>query len=198
MRLMHILPAILLLSISASTIVASTAVAAEPATASMPAPPWYLDDIAFMTRDGGRWIASNADYQNENEPFDSYGLEWKKGYANSMTGRLFAIRDGEETGDFWRFRQYWHPGKGKAIVEQFGLGGAFGAGAMWSEGDKRKMTQTFYGADGAASDQGHIVHNPDDNTHVTKSFNIIDGEWASQRVYSWTRVIKENEDAGGQ
>ena len=64
------------------------------------APQWYLDDIEFLTRDGGRWVASNTEYQSEDEPMEAYVLEWKNGYANSMTGRLYGVVNGEPTGDF--------------------------------------------------------------------------------------------------
>ena len=152
------------------------------------APDWFTDDIEFLTRDGGRWLTSNADYQSENEPFEAYGLEWKKGYANSMTGRLFAIRDGEETGDFWRFVQYWHPGNGKAVVQQFGAGGAMGIGKLWPDSDGvNKMKQTFYNPDGSFTMNGHTARNPDADTHITESFNIVDGEWQSNRIYTWRR-----------
>ncbi|WDI30891.1 hypothetical protein PUV54_13100 [Hyphococcus flavus] len=167
-----------------------------PPAASIPAPQWYLDDIDFLTRDGGRWVTSNADYMSENEPMESYVIVWEKGYANSMTGRLFAMTDGEETGDFWRFRQYWHAGEGKAVLEQFGFGGAIGLGVIWREDDKMKTVQTFYPPDGATSApamQGHIAYNPDANTHVTESYTIADGEWRPNRVYRWRRDTASEE-----
>lgn len=156
-----------------------------PPETSAPAPQWYLDDIAFLTRGSGRWVTSNADYMSENEPMEAYVIEWRKGYANSMTGRLFAIVEGKETGDYWRFRQYWHPGEGKAVLEQFGFGGAAGLGVIWREGDKMKTVQTFYPPQGAPALNGHIAYNPDAETHVTESYNIVDGEWRPNRTYTW-------------
>lgn len=150
-----------------------------------PAPQWYLDNIEFLTRDGGRWIASNADYQSENEPMEAYVMEWKKGYANSMTGRLYGVVDGKPTGDFWRFRQYWHPGEGKAVLEQFGFDGAVGLGTLWRDGDVNKTLQTFYTPDGGENDQGHEAHNPDADTHVTTSFDVVEGAWSKRRTYTW-------------
>ncbi|MEZ5894256.1 MAG: hypothetical protein R3C58_14070 [Parvularculaceae bacterium] len=155
--------------------------------ASKPAPQWYLDDIEFLTSGSGRWVASNAAYQSDDEPMTAYVIEWNKGYANSMTGRLFGIVDGKETQDFWRFRQYWHPGEGKAYLEQFGIGGAFGVGPMQREDDKTKMEQVFYAPDGSASVTGHLSHNPGAHTHVTDSFDVIDGEWKPRRSYTWHR-----------
>lgn len=158
---------------------------------ALAAPPqWYIDDVEFLTGDGGRWVTSNEAYQSEDEPFQSYVLEWKKGYANSMTGRLFGIKDGRETADFWRFRQYWHPGKGRAIVQQFGAGGAMGIGPLWPEDGGNKMLQKFYGPDGSVSETGHAAHNPDASTHITESFTIVDGEWQPSRLYTWKRAAR--------
>jgi hypothetical protein len=154
---------------------------------SRPAPQWYLDDIEFLTRDGGRWVASNAEFQSEDEPMEAYVLEWKKGYANSMTGRLYGIVNGEPTGDFWQFRQYWHPGLGAAQLQQFGFGGAVGLGAIWQDGDVNKTKQTFFAPDGSAAEQGHEAHNPDADTHVTTSFDIVGDEWKTRRTYTWKR-----------
>ena len=167
---------------AANVAVATAAETTNPA----PAPQWYLDDIAFMTRDGGRWIAPNADYQNENEPFEAYGLEWKMDYANSITGRLFGIQDGEETGDFWRFRQYWNAHEGRAIIQQFGFGGAIGVGTMEHVDGATKMEQMFFGPDGVATPTGHIAHN-DGEKHVTASYTITDDVWEKDRQYTWER-----------
>lgn len=172
---------------SPSPSISLTLQADTPPEASIPAPQWYLDDIAHMTRSGGRWVASNADYMSENEPMQAYVIEWSAGYANCMTGRLFAILDGEETGDYWRYRQYWHPGEGKIVLEQFGFGGAAGFGVVWRDGDNMKTVQTFYPPNGAPDLRGHIAYNPDEDTHVTESYAIIDGEWRLNRTYTWKR-----------
>jgi hypothetical protein len=185
---MRLIPILLL-----SLLAAAPAAAVDPESGqssvatAQPAPQWHLDEIAFLTRDSGRWVASNAAYQNENEPMEAYVIEWRPGYANSMTGRLFGVIDGKETEDFWQFRQYWHPGEGKAYLEQFGAGGAFGVGPMQPEDGRMKMAQTFYAPDGGVSVVGHLSHNPDAGTHVTDSFAIVDGEWRPNRTYTWKR-----------
>lgn len=164
------------------------------AAAPAPAPQWHLDDIDFMTRNGGRWVTSNADYQSENEPFNAYAMEWKKGYANSMTGRLFGIRDGKETGDFWRFRQYWHPGKGQVMLEQFGFGGAMGIGPVTRDGETAIIEQTFYPSEGNANVVAHKSRNDaKTDAHITESFDIVDGEWRPRRTYEWRRAPLNSE-----
>lgn len=167
----------------------TTAAGQTEATASdsKPVPQWYLDDIEFLTRDGGRWVTSNADYQSENEPMEAYVLEWKKGYANSMTGRLYGVINGEPTGDFWHFRQFWHPGLEAAQLQQFGAGGALGVGSLWMEGAVTKTRQTFFAPDGGVTEQGHEARNPDADTHVTTSFDISGDEWKTRRTYTWKR-----------
>lgn len=161
--------------------------AAAEAAQPVSAPQWHLDEIAFLTRGGGRWIASNAEYKNENEPFDEYVIEWKQDYAKSMSGRLFGVADGKPSVDFWRYRQYWHPGKGEAILQQFGAGGAVGVGPLRPDDGKMRLEQVFYPPSGGTNRMGHISYNPDADTHVTESYAIQDGEWTLNRTYIWRR-----------
>ncbi|MEZ5916240.1 MAG: hypothetical protein R3C40_01475 [Parvularculaceae bacterium] len=84
-------------------------------------PQWFPGRDIGNDADGGRWIADNKVYKNDNETFDAYGIEWVSGFNGAtMTGRLFGIRDGKETSNFWEFRQYWHPGRKQGVLEQFG------------------------------------------------------------------------------
>lgn len=174
--------------------ITAPALAQKIAEAPQSAPQWFLDDNEFLTRDGGRWIASNADYQNENEPMEAFVMEWEAGYANSITGRLYGLIDGEPTQDFWRFRQYWHPGKGKAVLEQFGIGGAFGIGSLWPDDVSNKLLQTFYAPGGDAAEQGHKATNPDADTHVTTSYDVVGDEWTERRSYTWKRDKTSTEE----
>lgn len=167
---------------------AATAGARAGEPAFVPAPQWYLDNVDALTRDGGRWVASNADYQSADEPMSAFVLEWKKDYANSATGRLFGIIDGKETGDFWRFRQFWSPAEGEARLVQFGYGGSFGIGALVIEADgAERLEQVFYDPDGAVRREGHLTRSPDADTQVAQSFDIVDGEWLPRRRYVWKR-----------
>ena len=153
------------------------------------APQWFLDDIKQLTADGGRWIADNSAYESENEPFEAYGTQWVSGFdGDTMTGRLFGVKDGAElTFNFWEFRQYWHPGRKEAVVEQFGWGGALGAGSLMRDGAGTVSTQTFYNADGSTTRTGHKSAFPDEDTYVTESFDIVGDEWKARRSYVWKR-----------
>lgn len=184
--------------LAAMAFVAPAIAADKDQTANTPAPQWYLDDIEFLARDGGRWVASNAEYKSGNDPMDAYVIEWTKGYAGAMTGRLFGVRDGEETGDFWQMRQYWDPGKGEAVLTQFGFGGDVGIGRAWMEDGVNKSEQTFYAPDGTIAGIGHIARNPDADTHVTESFDIVDGEWRPRRTYTWKRDRAAAANAGNE
>ncbi len=153
------------------------------------APAWFLQDIATLTAGSGRWIADNSAYKSEQEPFDAYGTEWQASFdGTTMTGRLFGIRNGEETGNFWEFRQYWHPGRGEAMLQQFGWGGTVGIGIAWPVDDTTKSDQTFFSVDGKQWRTGHVSHFPDSDTYVTESFDIKDGKWTPSRTYTWHRV----------
>jgi len=153
------------------------------------APEWFLHEIATLTAGSGRWIADNSEYQSEQEPFEAYGTEWSASFdGTTMTGRLFGIKDGKETVNFWEFRQYWHPGRGEAVLEQFGWGGAVGIGKAWRDGETTKSDQTFFAPDGSASRTGHISEFADSDTHVTRSFDIKDDVWTARRSYTWHRT----------
>ena len=153
------------------------------------APEWFLDDIARLTAEGGRWVADNSPYKNENEPYDAYGLEWRSSFdGTTMTGRLFGLIDGEESGTFWEFRQYWHPGAKKAVLEQFGWNGVVGVGVIWPEGEAMKTAQTFYDPDGGERRAGHINSFRDADTQISESYDIVDGEWKPRRRYVWKRA----------
>ncbi|MEZ5896037.1 MAG: hypothetical protein R3C51_06490 [Parvularculaceae bacterium] len=152
-------------------------------------PQWFLDEISAMTADGGRWIADNKVYKNDNETFDAYGIEWVSGFNGAtMTGRLFGIRDGKETSNFWEFRQYWHPGRKQGVLEQFGWGGVVGIGVLTSGEDGETITdQEFFSVDGSLKRVGHISRFTDANTHEGGSYDIIDGDWIADRQYVWKR-----------
>ncbi len=169
---------------------AAIAFGAAAARAELTAPPaWFLEEIKALTADGGRWITDNSAYRSEQEHFDQYGIEWRRSFDGaSMTGRLFGLNDGKEAGDFWEFRQYWHPGQNEAVLEQFGWGGALGVGRLWREGEKTKADQTFYSPDGTPSRIGHVAWFPDPDTHDSESFVIEDGKWTRDRRYIWKRA----------
>ena len=110
---------------------------------------------------------------------------WKSGFDGmTMTGRLFGLDGGKETPAFWEFRQYWHPGRQEAVVEQFGWGGAFGIGTLTRDA---VAEQTICNADGTTSQIGHRSEMPDADTRVQASFDIVDGAWRPRRTYTWIR-----------
>lgn len=169
----------LLLTIPAAALASDEAAPATP-------PAWFLEEIATLTANGGRWVTDNSAYKNENEPFEAYGMVWSSSFDGvTMTGRLFGIKDGVETGNFWEFRQYWHPQERRAVLEQFGWGGVVGIGTSWREGETTKSRQTFYAPDGTASETGHASSFPDATTHITESFDIVDDTWSPRRKYVW-------------
>jgi len=158
------------------------------------APEWFIREIATLTAGSGRWIADNSEYKSEQEPFEAYGTEWVASFdGTTMTGRLFGIKDGKETVNFWEFRQYWHPGRGEAVVEQFGWGGTVGVGTAWKDGDETRSDQSFFTPGGGVSRTGHVSRFSDDDTHVTESFDIADDVWTARRSYTWHRAPKASD-----
>ena len=158
--------------------------------AAAAAPPdWFLEEIRLLTSGSGRWIADNSAYRSDEEPYDAYVTEWRASFdGTTMTGRLYGLRDGEPSVDFWEFRQYWHPGRNEAVLEQFGWGGTVGIGTARRDGDETRTDQTFHTADGGTNRVGHVGRFPDDVTHVTDSFDVdAEGTWVPRRSYTWKR-----------
>jgi hypothetical protein len=167
---------------------------AQDANSPGAAPRWFIDEIATLTAGSGRWIADNSEYKGEQEPYEAYGTEWTASFdGTTMSGRLFGLKDGKETANFWEFRQYWHPGRREAVVEQFGWGGTVGIGTAWPDGDQTKSDQTFFAPDGSVRRTGHISGFPDRDTHTTDSYDIEGDVWTARRSYTWHRTPEDAE-----
>lgn len=153
-------------------------------------PKWLQEHFAFMTAGTGRWIADNAKFKSEKEPFDAYGTEWQWGVGKkSIKGRLFALKDGKEAAEFWEYRVFWHPAEKRAVFEQFGAGGVFGTGEMrvitTADGKSENNVELiFYAPDGSSWKDLHKLFE-NENEHTTISFNFKSGSWQAQRTYVW-------------
>ncbi len=146
---------------------------------------------AEMQRMVGTWLADNSAYQSTDEPIDAYGMEWQWGIGEqSLTGRLYGLRDGAEIGTFWEFRQFWHPGENQLLLYQFGANGTVGWGPLRQTAEKEnEMIQTFVGPDGHSSQVGHRTVFTSADEHVGSSFTVdADGTWTENRSYTWRRV----------
>lgn len=118
---------------------------ADDEKAVEPAPQWYLAEIQKLSAGSGRWVADNSAYQTDTEPYESYVTEWVASFdGTTLRGRLFGIVQGEETPNFWEFRQYWHPGRAEVVIEQFGGQGAVGIGTMQMDNGKIRSDQSFW------------------------------------------------------
>lgn len=155
-----------------------------------PIPAWYLEHVEFLTRDGGRWVADNSEYRNEQSNADFFVVEFHPSFeGSSMTGRLYARVDGQDTIDFWEFRSYWDPMAGLAILMQVGWDGALGIGITLMDSEGVFRTDQAFGAPGQTDRrEGHVFTVIDADTHQTESFEIgADGGWTPQRTYRWFR-----------
>ncbi len=171
----------------ATSVGAATALPGAPGGQAEP-PAWFHRHMEFITQEGGRWVADNSTYRNDDEPFDAYGIEWSWGLGKKgLTGRLFGLQAGKEVATFWEFRIFWHPGEGKVQVYQFGGDGTVGAGTMNSAGEgKTRIEQVFFYPDGRSAPVAHDSSDTPEKTHVTKSYNgTAEGSWKDDRLYTW-------------
>ncbi len=150
-----------------------------------PAPDWFLQHIAEMTANGGVWQTSNAKYQSESETFDHYGLEWQQGiHAATMTGRLFGLKEGQRSKDFWHFRVYWDAAANVGIIQQFAPSGVVGTGTLVGFGEGTMTEQTFVNPNGTSRKDRHHAWT-DATGHTTVSYGYEDGAWTERRRYIW-------------
>lgn len=182
---------ILVAAFPIGAIVIPTAAEPPPAAASRSAisqavPDWFQRSIEERTRDGGVWIADNAAYAEEDGGIEAYGMEWRPGIGGrSMIGRLFSLRDGEETATHWEFRTFWHPVEQTVMVYQFGADGTVGWGPLTPGADGGDiLEQTFAAPDGTTFRVRHESRTEGDR-QVGRSLNWVDGEWQPRRSYTW-------------
>lgn len=157
-------------------------------------PPWFLEHIEYLTKNGGTWIADNSDYKSEQEKHDFYASHWQKGIGGkSFTGRLYGITDGKESGTFWEFRAFWHPGQKRVIMQQFGANGAFGTGTLINiDNNNARGQQTFYSVDGSSFEGGHSFIFEEEKQDTSSYTILSDGSWKKNRTYIWYRTTHDS------
>ena len=165
----------------------ATAFTEPSSTEAQPIPAWILANWEHLI---GTWVADNGAFKNETDTMDAYGIEWTWGLGEkSLVGRLYGIRDGQEVGTFWQFREFWHPGKAEVLTTQFGSDGSYGEGPSTQTQDGTiEMLQTFYDpTTGGVFRVGHRSTLEGD-LHTTRSFDVSDGGvWTERRTYLWRR-----------
>lgn len=160
-----------------------------PATASLPQ--WWVDHVAFISRDGGTWVTQNP--TTDSGAPDAFGMEWRaSNEGRVLTGRLYGLRDGQEIAEYWTFREFWHPGEQRAIVQQWGGPGVYGAGeSRWHDG-VGILDQTFWLPDERSWREGHR-NREDGDSYETAAFDInAAGVWTAKDARVWQRVRSDD------
>lgn len=158
----------------------------QPAPAAAALPQWWADHVAFVSRDGGTWVTPNTT-ADPNAP-DAFGMEWRASHEGRvLTGRLYGLRDGRESAEYWTFREFWHPGEGRAIVQQWGGPGVYGVGESRWENGEGVLDQTFWLPDGRSWREGHRNRERGDE-YETNAFDIdAQGVWMLTDARVWRR-----------
>lgn len=162
--------------------------APQQAPAAPALPSWWLAHVEFMTRDGGTWVTPNPANEKDASQPDAYAMEWRAASENHLlTGRLYGVEAGAEVAEYWTFREFWHPGERRAIAEQWGSAGAYGAGeSSWHNGEG-VLDQTFWLPDGRSWREGHRNQEQGD-VYITRTYDIsASGEWSSSSSFVWRR-----------
>jgi hypothetical protein len=165
----------------------SAAVADRPAE-SPPPPAWLRSHMEMMVADSGLWVADNSAWKSADEPFEAYAMQWQWGIGRqSIVGRLFGLRGGKASRDFWEFRLYWHPGRGEAVPTQFGGDGTYGQGTLTQDSDGNLVIlQEFVAPDGSVSRSRHVERHVGAERIATQ-YSWSGTEWVAGRSYTWKR-----------
>jgi hypothetical protein len=153
-------------------------------------PDWWVAHVAFMSRDGGVWVAPNpANAQDDANQPDAFAMHWRADNNDHvLIGRLYGLEDGMETQTYWTFREFWHPGERKAVLEQWGGPGVYGVGETTMEANRATLEQTFWLPDGSSWRDGHRTVE-DGDTYTTNQFDIdAAGNWTANGSYTWRRA----------
>ena len=156
-----------------------------------PPPEWLLAEMdRLVTPEGQAWITDNSAYMSEEEAWEQYGIEWHwEADSTAITGRLFGLVGGEDRATFWDMRLSWEEDRQVArIWQKHTSSGAVGDGAMRATGNgiETEGIQTFTSPTGATTRVRHLSTTTED-THDTRSFDWVDGEWQPRRRYVWTK-----------
>jgi hypothetical protein len=155
-------------------------------------PDWWMAHVDFMSRGGGVWIAPNPGNETDPAQPDAFGMRWDAANeGHVLVGRLYGIENGAETAEFWAFREFWHPGERRAVIEQWGGPGIYGVGETAMEGNRGVVEQTFWLPDGRTWREGHRTVEEGD-VYVTEQFDIdAEGAWTPSGAYTWRRAAAD-------
>jgi hypothetical protein len=142
-----------------------------------------------MSRGGGTWIAPNPGNASDPSQPDEYAMEWRvANEGHGLIGRLYGVEAGAEIAEYWTFREFWHPGERRAILEQWGGPGVYGVGETTMDANRGSVAQTFWLPDGRSWREGHRTFE-DGDTYVTEQFDIdAQDNWTPTGRYTWRRV----------
>lgn len=154
-------------------------------------PSWFVEEMETQI---GVWHADNSAYKSDNEPMESYAIEWRWNETKSgLKGKLYGFVNGNKTPVFWDFMMYWDFKQQAGVLFQIGINGTTGYGHFSYNEDRSesKIDQEFSMPNGKTYHEGHITKIMNEAEHIGSSFDISEAnEWAKKRTYIWKRQSK--------
>ena len=146
-------------------------------------PDWFQ---AEMERKIGNWVANNNEYMSEEETDNAFGLRWDWGAGKtSIVGKLYGMKDGVATNEYWQFLQFWDSEAQKARVIQISADGLVGEGYLEPVSEEQtKLEQTFVPSEGEIYSEGRRTKIFADH-EVSTTYKIIEDRWVEDRSYTW-------------
>ena len=137
----------------------------------------------------GTWITSNAEYQEEDGGLDAFGMDYTLLPGGlSARGCLWSERDGVVAGVAWDFFMGWDPVEEAGLVYQSSPWGAVAIGHLRAPTpDVPELVQDLVQPNGVVLRIGHFERMDGPDRRVSRSVNLVDGEWIPRRGYTWVR-----------
>lgn len=151
--------------------------------------PIWRKAFDYTVGHGTYWWTSNAAYAAKGEEPPAFGTAWVHGYGGtSVRGCLFAETDGGPVLQ-WEFFQAWDPEKEALFSWQTQASGGVGVGysTVAGVGEAATMEQTFAWPGGSELRIRHEAEHVHQDTMITRSFHMVDGDWQPRRTYTWVR-----------
>lgn len=145
----------------------------------------------YLTRDGGRWVAANPNYDGTESSPSAFGLWFERDVNGLFLELRIVIHFADRTVVSSRGHWAWHPVRHELTHVMVDRGGGVSE-AVTTFADTRTFVTlaTRAGADGNTEHRDeNVIVSPD--LHRNETFRRNGDEWVSGGVYEWRRSVDE-------
>jgi hypothetical protein len=146
----------------------------------------------YLARDGGRWVASNPNYDGTGSSPREFGLWFERDVSGLFLELRIVVLFPDRTVVSSRGHWSWHPGRAELSHVMVDRGGGVSE-AVTTFPDSRTFV-TIAARSGSYSTTEHRDDNEvvSANVHRNETFRRQGDQWVSGGIYEWRRVVGES------